>query len=266
MTVEIHEGDKFNQLTVLKEVDKRGSKQLRYLCKCDCGEFTEVNSNPLRKGRTKSCGCYRPNTTHGMSGSPEYKTWQGMKQRCNNPLKTEYQYYGGRGISVCDEWNDSFEKFYDYLGNRPGPEYSLDRIDSDGDYEPGNVKWATPYEQWENRKAQNMTFGFYQGETHKTAIYPNNTDLEALVYCTLGLSSEASEVCGKVKKLMRDSGSEITAEQRSKLIDEMGDTMWYLSELANVLDVKLETVARRNLSKLSSRAERGVLQGEGDER
>jgi NTP pyrophosphatase (non-canonical NTP hydrolase) len=261
---DLEKGDVFNSLTVVSKAEKT-SGQLRWLCICICGNYTEVDSFDLRNGKTKSCGCQQYLGTHGKTGTRIYRIWAGMLSRCSNPTQTAYRYYGGRGISVCDRWK-KFENFYEDMGEAPGPEYSIDRIDSDGDYCPENVKWATPLEQWENRKIQSTSFSFYQGETRKTAIYPSETQLDALIYCALGLGSEASEVCGKVKKLIRDNGYELSADVKSSIMDEMGDTLWYISELANSLDVSLETIALRNLRKLNDRKQRGVLQGSGDER
>jgi hypothetical protein len=100
---------------------------------------------------------------HGMSKSPEYQAWRSMRARCSNPSFTEYAIYGGRGIRVCEEWCQSFEAFLAHVGHRPGPGYSLDRIDVNGNYEPGNVRWATRREQQQNmRKNVNVT---YNGET-----------------------------------------------------------------------------------------------------
>lgn len=90
--------------------------------------------------------------THGMTGTTEYKIWEGIKQRCLNPNERGYPKYGGRGIKVCDEWAASFQAFFDYVGYRPGPEFTIDRIDNDGNYEPGNVRWATARQQSANQR------------------------------------------------------------------------------------------------------------------
>lgn len=92
-----------------------------------------------------------PQEIHGMSGTPEYTSWNGMKRRCNNPNEDHWEYYGGRGIKVYGPWKNSFIAFYNYIGPKPSPEHSIDRIDNDGHYEPGNVRWATREQQLSNR-------------------------------------------------------------------------------------------------------------------
>lgn len=257
-------GEVFNDLTVVGQVPKK-TAQLRWLCRCECGQFTEVDSYDLRNGKTKSCGCKQHAGTHGMSRSPEFKAWSGMLQRCNNPYKTEYKYYGGRGISVCPEWHE-FVAFYQDMGPRPSPTHSLDRINCNGNYEPGNVRWASAFEQWENREARQFSFNAYQDKTASTAIYPRDDKAMAVIYCTLGLSGEAGEVAGKVKKVIRDNGFELTADAREKICDEVADVLWYISQLCTELDVKMETLALANLAKLEDRRDRGVLGGSGDNR
>lgn len=93
-----------------------------------------------------------PARSHGMSRTPENNAWRAAKYRCTNPNAKHYADYGGRGISMCDEWTTSFEAFFDHIGPRPSSQHSLDRIDVNGDYEPGNVRWATAHEQNLNRR------------------------------------------------------------------------------------------------------------------
>lgn len=99
----------------------------------------------------------RTRESHGKYRSPEYKIWTAMKQRCGNRKCSEYRSYGGRGIAVCDRWSDSFSAFIADMGERPGPEYQIDRIDNDGNYEPENCRWATPAQNSQNQRSNVLT-------------------------------------------------------------------------------------------------------------
>ena len=152
-------GQRFGKLTVL---ERTGSKngQSAWLCKCDCGVEKIISASNL-KTNTFSCGCYhkeiakKVNTIHGHTHTSLSYIWTSMKQRCFNPNNKAYKNYGGRGISVCEEWIHSFQIFSDYVSQLPHyaeKGYSLDRINNDGNYEPGNVRWATRTEQNNNRR------------------------------------------------------------------------------------------------------------------
>lgn len=161
MRVKDLSGQKFDHLTVIKRVEDHvfpsGQRQVQYLCKCDCGNEVKVISRNLITGNTKSCGCValKFRTHHSEWGSKIYKCWDNMKNRCFNPHATGYKNWGGRGITVCDEWAKSFDAFYEYVSKLPhfGEEgRQLDRINNDGNYEPGNVRWATRREQTLNSR------------------------------------------------------------------------------------------------------------------
>lgn len=257
-------GQKFGRLLIIRRALPDGD-QARWECLCDCGNVVTVRGGPLRGGHTRSCGCKNA-TTHGMSKTSLYRNWSDMKRRCLDPKNKAYSYYGGRGITVCSPWRRSFEEFYRDVGDKPGPEYTLDRIDSDGNYEPNNIRWATPQEQRDNKKFRSLSFNTYQNSTRKTAIYPKNTAQEAVLYCALGVSGESGEICNKVAKLIRDRGYEMSADFRKGVAKEIGDCLWFLSELSSSLGFKLDQIARDNLTKLQSRFSRGVIKGDGDNR
>lgn len=143
---------------------------------CDCGKALKVDGYLLKSGNTKSCGCFKSSAevadarlkalplcvTHGQARvhkiTKAYRAWQSMRQRCYNPKMSYFRIYGGRGISVCPEWNSSFERFFKDMGNPPTPSHSLDRFPNpDGNYEPGNCRWATPTQQSNNKSARKVS-------------------------------------------------------------------------------------------------------------
>ena len=153
-------GKKFGRWTVVSEAGRGKRRAVTWLCRCECGTQKVISGNNLRSGNTKSCGCLsqelssRRNRTHGMYGTPVYKVWIRMRNRCNNPNNTAYKDYGGRGIKVCTRW-DSFETFYADMGERPKG-LTIERIDNNGSYEPTNCKWATTTEQHRNTRTNRM--------------------------------------------------------------------------------------------------------------
>ncbi len=146
-------GRRFGRLVVMERAGsaRNGTGMTpTWLVRCDCGSSKIVLGPNLRKGATRSCGCaLRP---HGMFGTPEYKAWTSMIQRCVNPRCRSFRLYGARGIQVCPAWRLSFQAFLADMGRRPGPNYSLDRRDSDGNYEPRNCRWATREQQGRNKR------------------------------------------------------------------------------------------------------------------
>lgn len=137
-------GSKFGLLTIIAFVPRA------YRCRCDCGRVVTKKRDVLTNGkRTKSCGCLGINRTHGMRHTPEYRAFHHAKHRCRNPKDKSYPNYGGRGIEFRFE---SFEEFFAEVGPRPSTKHSIDRIDNDGHYEKGNVRWATQLEQVTNQR------------------------------------------------------------------------------------------------------------------
>ena len=151
-------GMRFGRLLAIKKT-RENYKSDYWLCKCDCGAEKEIRCDALLNGRTKSCGCFLREsakeraTKHGLNKSKIYGVFYAMHHRCENTKDVAYKYYGGRGISVCDEWSygGGFEKFYKWAvenGYKEG--LTIDRINTDGNYEPKNCKWATRKEQQQN--------------------------------------------------------------------------------------------------------------------
>jgi hypothetical protein len=157
--IQFKKGQRFALLTVLRfaGINKRG--ETTWLCRCDCGKKTTVPSYDLRTGHTKSCGHLQVRTTHGMCYSPEYYAFCNAWSRCNYEWQQCWPDYGGRGIKFLFE---TFEEFFKEVGLRPGPNYTLERIDNNGNYEKGNVRWATRHEQNMNRRNMEIE-GFETG-------------------------------------------------------------------------------------------------------
>jgi hypothetical protein len=191
-------GKLFHRWTVLEYAGKVGPLTA-WRCRCECGVERVVQTGNLNAGVSRSCGCLRDEetrvreTTHGMIHTPEYQTWQAMRSRCGNPNNHCYSQYGGRGIRVCQEWQDSFEAFFAHVGKKPSAAHTIERINNDGHYEPGNVKWATAAEQSLNKRTNRLVC--FRGETLPLAEWSRRLGIKYHTLCTrfrLGWTVEAA--------------------------------------------------------------------------
>lgn len=177
-------GKRFGRLVVISEGYIDGT-ECAWVCKCDCGNVTSpIRGKTLRNGRSKSCGCLSAELVrerflkHGKSNSGVYKVWRSIIDRCTNEKCGCFRRYGGRGVNVYPGWKNSFEAFFGYVSELPHfgePGYSLDRIDNNGNYEPGNVRWATAKEQASNRS--NTILITFNGESKTISQIATETGL-----------------------------------------------------------------------------------------
>lgn len=161
-------GKKINMLKIVKWAGVNKFNHTLWECVCDCGNICTKTRSSLISKNVKSCGCMkidagRRRIKHGRSNTPEYRAWRGIINRCYRKKERNYCDYGGRGISVHKDWINSFQKFFDYVGERPSPKHSIDRINNNGNYEPGNVKWSTIFEQAVNKRKRKNTMSKYRG-------------------------------------------------------------------------------------------------------
>lgn len=193
MRKSILDGKTFGYLTVIGEGNAAspspsGKRERTVLVRCLCNTIKTVNANNLARGAIKSCGCMRAalvsenRAQHGQARagnrSPEFEAWSSLIARCTNPNKRNYHRYGGRGITVCERWSSSFENFYNDMGPRPSPDHSIDRFpNNDGNYEPGNCRWATREENARNKS--NLHLLTHAGRTLCTAEWTEITGIPA---------------------------------------------------------------------------------------
>lgn len=212
------------------------------MCHCECGQERAVQLGKLKSGSSRSCGCLRNEltsvrtATHGYTKKgprpSEYRIWGCMKERCLSPNASSYTRYGGRGITVCERWLNSFESFLEDMGRRPGPEYSIERVDNEQGYSPENCVWATPQQQARNRMGTRLIK--FRGEVRCVADWAD----------ALGISRSA--LYQRLRALNWDSEKALTQTVRSRprLIEFGGETMC-LQDWASRTGIGLSTLSYR---------------------
>lgn len=180
---------KFGRLTVHSRKWCEEKKRHLWYCQCECGNFTYVPTSDLLSGKTKSCGCFRKEVTsakrktHGMSNSRLYGIWNAIKARCTRKTNVQYKDYGGRGITICDEWLNSFEAFCEWsMANGYSDDLTIDRIDVNSNYCPENCRWATEKEQSNNKRNNHLLT--YNGKTQTLQQWSNEVGIpeDTLLY------------------------------------------------------------------------------------
>lgn len=174
-------GRRFGRLLVIAEAGRNKHRAVMWRCRCDCGAESIVRAQYLRSGHTTSCGCWKrevPGTwtlKHGQSNSRLYKIWRNMVRRTTDPNFPDYPNYGGRGITVCQEWRESFEAFARDMGPTHRNDLTLDRIDNEGSYEPDNCRWATAIEQARNKRSNRLIT--FDGKTMPVSAWAEHTGI-----------------------------------------------------------------------------------------
>ena len=176
-------GNRYGRLVVVNRAEnklgKNGRTRTMWNCVCDCGNAVIVEASHLKSGHSKSCGCITKK--HGMFGTRIYKIWDSMKQRCFNKNHSEYKNYGGRGITICDEWIQNFQSFYNWaMANGYRDDLTIDRKDVNGNYCPENCRWADDIVQHNNTRVNRYIE--FKGETHTMAEWAR---IKGMKYVTL---------------------------------------------------------------------------------
>lgn len=183
-------GNRYGRLLVIEEAPPpehyKEKRQGFWLCRCDCGNTVVASGALLRRGMTMSCGCsltdyHARRQANAIRHLPEYGVWHHINRRCHDPRDDRYYMYGARGITVCERWRASFRAFLEDVGRRPSPQHTIDRIDVNGNYEPSNVRWATPKEQANNRR--NTIRLTHQGKTLTLAEWADELGIPLSTIC-----------------------------------------------------------------------------------
>ena len=175
-------GKRFGKLVAIKTIGKNKNGVYLWQCKCDCGNEITASVGNLNNGHTKSCGCLRADrcktkfTKHGLERTRLYDIWRDMRLRCYDERNISYNRYGGRGITICDEWKEDVKAFYDWaMANGYNDSLTIERIDNDGNYFPENCRWATVKEQANNRRSNVLVT--HKGKTQTMKEWANEVGI-----------------------------------------------------------------------------------------
>lgn len=225
-------GKRFGELQVLRESGRAGDGKIKWIARCGCGSEFAATGVRIRSGEVKTCpACSRErvrlaHVTHGERRTPEYRTWTHIKSRCLNSNVPEFKHYGGRGVSICDRWRESYEAFLEDMGRRPPGKHSIDRIDVNGDYEPGNCRWATHIEQGNNKRCNRLIE--INGETKTMAQWADFA----------GISRET--MLKRVKKGF--TGSDLIAESKDPDTFTLNGVTATIPEWSEITGIKRATL------------------------
>lgn len=197
-------GEKFGRLLVLERakdhIEPSGRHRTMWKCICSCGSECVTQQSCLRNGSTKSCGCLHDElcknraTKHGKHGTRLYKTWRNMVTRCYNANNQRYKDYGGRGITICEEWKHDFQAFYDWsIANGYSDNLTIERIDNNGNYEPSNCTWITKKEQNNNKRSNHLIT--YNGKTQNMRLWADELGIKYQV-----LNCRINKRCWNIEK------------------------------------------------------------------
>ena len=220
-------GQKFGKLLVISDTGKRKHRHIVYLCKCECNNYCEVTSSSLLRG-TKSCGCLQREVTskrnkerskHKLSNHRLYNIWAHIKQRCCNPNNAGYKNYGGRGISVCEEWENSFEAFYVWaIKNGYKENLTIDRIDNEKGYYPANCRWTSVLEQNKNKRTTPKIL--WNGIEYGRAEFARLIGMDSVTFRNFTKSGLNLEEIVKLAKIQK-SGISLKSYNSSRRLEVM---------------------------------------------
>lgn len=244
-------GQRFERLLVMSRYEETATRErfrnAMWLCQCDCGTKKLVAGANLTTGNTLSCGCLHREQfgsrqrRHGMTKSPEWRSWSQMIQRCHNAKNGSYRNYGGRGITVCNEWRGSFGRFFADIGPKPSREHSLERVDNDLGYSPSNCRWASRAEQTRNRRNNNLIE--FEGEKLCLLDWAARLGVSrGGIYTRINQGASPQEAISYYKENIKRTGAPMIG---SGVVVEFEGQLRGIPEIADMLGTSKQTIYAR---------------------